>query len=282
VSAEALPAPLPLLRPDWPGCADSGPVGAAFSTRLGGVSAAPFNGLNLRPAGLVGMGETVADAPEAIAENQRRYAQALGATPVWLQQVHGTAVVRLTRADGVQAAASAPLPVADAAISTEPGVACTVLVADCLPVLFSGRNGRVVGAAHAGWRGLAAGVLERTVAAMTEAGGCAPQELRAWLGPCIGPTAFEVGEDVLKAFGVSPASADPARFSLQRHTGASGSPPKWFANLPQLARDRLRGAGLTEVGGGGLCTFGDASRFFSFRRDGGATGRLAASVWLRG
>ncbi|NRF68946.1 peptidoglycan editing factor PgeF [Aquincola sp. S2] len=243
-----------------------------MSTRLGGVSAAPFDTLNLRPPGLRG---DAVDAPEAVAENQRRFAAALGATPVWLDQVHGADVVRLTRAD---LQPGRPHPRADAAISTEPGIGCAVLVADCLPVLLCDRAGRAVGAAHAGWRGLAGGVVEHTLAALCEAAGCAPDEVIAWLGACIGPRQFEVGADVLEAFGADSASPDPVRFVYRpRPDGA----PRWLANLPQLARDRLAAAGVKAISGGAWCTVEQPSRFFSFRRE-RVTGRQAAAIALRG
>lgn len=253
-----------LLLPEWPAPAG---VGAAMSTRRGGVSAPPFDSLNLRPPGLRG---DAVDAPEAVLENQRRFAEALGATPVYLDQVHGSDVVLLDRADTT-------LPRADASVSTVPGIACTVLVADCLPVLLCSDDGRAVGAAHAGWRGLAGGVLENTVAAVCRAAGCGPERLLAWLGPCIGPRNFEVGADVLRAFGADPAAPDPQRFVPRAR--ADGS-PRWLADLPQLARDRLQAAGVQRVSGGAWCTVDDASRFFSFRRD-GRTGRLAAAIWRR-
>lgn len=249
-----------LIRPDWPAPAI---VTALMSTRQGGVSQPPFDSLNLRPAGLRG---DATDDPDAIAENQRRFADALGATPVWLEQVHGTAVVRLT-------AGVSGHPRADAAVSTEPGLACAVLVADCLPVLFCDRAGRGVAAAHAGWRGLAGGVLEATVAALCQATGANPADLLAWCGPCIGPRQFEVGEDVLQAF-----DGPSARFVPRRRPDGD---LRWLADLPGLAADRLLRAGVGAVSGDGGCTVEDASRFFSFRRD-RVTGRLAAAVALRG
>jgi YfiH family protein len=269
MQAEAATAGLPdALRPDWPAPAS---VSALMSTRRGGVSRAPFDSLNLRPAALPG---DAIDDPDSVAENQRRFAAALGAEPVWLNQVHGAEVVRLS---GEDLAPRHGFHRADASFTTESGVGCAVLVADCLPVLLCSRDGRVVGAAHAGWRGLGAGVLERTVAAMGDAVGCAPDQLMAWLGPCIGPRQFEVGADVLAAFGAEAATPDPTRFVARpRPDGA----PRWLADLPRLALDRLRTAGVTEVSGGTWCTVEDASRFFSFRRD-GATGRLAAGIALR-
>jgi YfiH family protein len=257
-----MPAELPLLHPDWQLPAG---VAAAMSTRLGGISAAPFSSLNLRPPGLRG---DAVDAADAVNENQRRFAAALGATPVYLDQVHGADVVLLNHAD-------TSLPRADASVTTVPGLACTVLVADCLPVLLCSDDGRAVAAAHAGWRGLAAGVLDNTVAALCAAAACEPAQLQAWLGPCIGPRAFEVGVDVLRAFGANPASPDPLRFMPRARPDGSA---RWLANLPQLARDRLARVGVQRVSGGDLCTVEDGSRFFSFRRD-GRTGRLAAAIW---
>ena len=246
------------LIPDW---RVDERVGALMSTRAGGVSDAPFASLNF--------GRSAGDDRAAVDENRRRFATALGATPVWLSQVHGTRVLRLPAAVG-----GGPLE-ADAAITTAPGIACTVMVADCLPVLFAAPGGRGVGAAHAGWRGLAAGVLEATVAALAEAADCAPSELRAWLGPCIGPRHFEVGTDVVQAF-ASRQSPGPRFAPRQRPDGDM----RWLADLAGLARDRLRAAGLAQISGGGGCTVEDESRFFSFRRD-GVTGRMAAAVWLR-
>jgi hypothetical protein len=263
------PRPLPdAIRPDWP--APPG-VRALMSTRQGGVSAAPFDGLNLRPPAL---GGSVVDQPLAVGENQRRFALALGAPPVWLRQVHGAVVRRLGQVD---LAHGAEMPTADASITTEPGVGCVVLVADCLPVLFCSRGGEVVGAAHAGWRGLAAGVLEATVAAMAQAGGVRPSDLMAWLGPCIGPQAFEVGADVLQAFG---QAAAPMHSRFFRHAPRPDGSPRWRADLAGLARQRLLALGLSELSGGGWCTVQDASRFFSYRRS-PVTGRLAAGIARR-
>ena len=243
------------LAPDW----QLPQAGALMTTRAGGVSAAPFDSLNLRD----GLG----DDPLAVAHNRRVLMQALnGAVPVYLNQVHGSTVVRLTAAD---AQPDAPLHDADASITTEPGIACSAQVADCLPVLFAAPQGRAVGAAHAGWRGLAAGVLEATLHAVCEAAACEPREVRVWLGACIGPAQFEVGPDVLQAFDAAP---DSPRF--EPHV-----PGKWLADLPGLARDRLQAAGLTDITGGAWCTVSEPSRFFSFRRD-RVTGRMAAFVWI--
>jgi YfiH family protein len=163
---------------------------------------------------------------------------------------------------------------ADASVCAEPGIACTVQVADCLPVLFAAPNGRGVAAAHAGWRGLAGGVLEAALQTLCEAAVCAPGEVEVWIGPGIGPREFEVGADVLQAFGAAPEAADPARFVPR-----PGRPDKWLADLPLLARDRLQAAGVEAISGGRWCTVSEPSRFFSFRRD-GRTGRMAAAVWI--
>jgi polyphenol oxidase len=262
------PALTDAIRPAW---AAPATVRALMSTRRGGVSRPPFDGLNLRPPALGG--DAVDDA-SAVHENQRRFAQALGATPVWLNQVHGCAVAVLGPG---RPAPDAALPVADASITTQPGVACTVLVADCLPVLLCSRQGTVVGAAHAGWRGLAEGVLEATVAAMCRAAAVGPQDLLAWLGPCIGPSAFEVGAEVLQTFGQPPLAADLPHF---RHAPRPDGSPRWRADLAGLAQARLEALGLAQVTGGDWCTVADASRFFSFRRD-RITGRMAAGIALR-
>ena len=265
------------LHPSWPAPAG---IHALMSTRQGGTSLPPFDSLNLRPPALGADLMGVADASEAVLANQQRFAAVLGATPVWLHQVHGARVVRLLAA---HLQPDAPLPEADASISTSPGIACTVLVADCLPVLFCTRSGLAVGAAHAGWRGLAAGVLDNTVAALCQAAGCPPDQLLAWLGPCIGPQAFEVGADVLQAFGADPlapaevlSEANPLFCPSLRPDGSA----RWRADLAGLARRRLQALGVGYISGGGWCTVADASRFFSFRRD-GRTGRMAAAIAIR-
>ena len=250
----------PSLRPDWllPDW-DAPGVGAVMTTRAGGFSAAPFDSMNVRAE--------VGDDPTAVARNQGLLAAAMAATPVYLNQVHGARVVRLTEADARPGAA---LHEADACVSTLPGIACTAQVADCLPVLFAAPG--AVAAAHAGWRGLAGGVLEAALVALCEAARCEPAQVRAWLGACIGPARFEVGSDVLRAFGAGEHASDPARFLPH-------APGKWLANLPRLARDRLERQGVHAISGGQWCTVEDASRFFSFRRD-RVTGRMVAAVWL--
>ena len=261
------PPPFDWLVPDWaaPG------VGALMTTRSGGVSAAPFDSFNLR--------SQTGDLPAAVAENQARLARIVGAVPVYLNQVHGARVVRLGRADG---APGAPVHDADASVTTLTGIACAVQVADCLPVLFAVPGGRAVGAAHAGWRGLAGGVIEATLHAVCEAAACEPSQVQAWLGACIGPTRFEVGADVFERFAAPVPQAAP-----EAGPGAPAGPPrfvphdpdKWLADLAGLAQDRLRAAGVRSIHGGRWCTVTEASRFFSFRRD-RVTGRMAALVWI--
>ena len=256
---------LPLLRPDWP--APPG-VQAAMSTRDGGVSTAPWQSLNL--------GVAVGDSASAVAENRARFAAALGARPHWLRQVHGACVRKLGAAHPARPEDPAEDP-ADAAWTDEPGVACTVQVADCLPVLFAARDGRAVAAAHVGWRGLAAGVLEATLQALHQGAGVAPADVVAWLGPCIGPRQFEVGADVLGAF------AEPVDASCFVPRNRADGSVRWLADLQQLAQRRLMSAGVGSVSVLPLCTVEEDSRFFSFRRGGvtGATGRMAAAVFLR-
>ncbi len=252
-----LPTPSDWLVPDWSATG----VGALMTTRSGGVSAAPFDSFNLRLH--------TGDAPAAVAENQARLARIAGAVPVYLNQVHGARVVRLGRAD---AALAAPVHDADASITTFPGIACAVQVADCLPVLFAAPHGRAVGAAHAGWRGLAGGVIEATLQAVCEAAACEPSQVQVWLGAGIGPTRFEVGDDVFERFALLVPQTAPPRFTPH-------GPGKWLADLVGLAQDRLHAAGVRAIHGGRWCTVSDPSRFFSFRRD-RVTGRMAALVWV--
>lgn len=248
---------------DW-----SLPVGvhAVCTTRVGGVSKAPFDGLNL--------GDHVRDDSQAVSQNRALLqAQLGGARPVFLTQVHGVDVAQVNAAtpDGTTA---------DACITQEPQVACTIMVADCLPLMFTDDAGRVVAAAHAGWRGLAAGVLERTVHAVCEQAGAAPTQVRVWLGPCIGPDAFEVGDDVRQAFTALDApQADKAAGYFKPHPSHSH---KWLADLAGLARLRLAALGVTSVAGNDSspewCTVSQRSRLFSYRRD-GVTGRFAVCIW---
>ena len=242
--------PEDLMMPEWPAPAT---VRAASTTRRGGVGLPPYDSLNL--AGHVG------DDPACVAANRRRLAAAVGfpAEPAWLEQVHGNIVV---------AAETVAVPVAaDAAWTREPGRPCVVMTADCLPVLLCDRAGTVVAAAHAGWRGLAGGVIAATVARI----GVPPTELLAWLGPAIGPDAFEVGEDVRAVF--LALDADAAACFRPSPAG------RWLADIYELARRQLRGLGISAVYGGGFCTFSEPERFFSYRRE-QRTGRMASLIWL--
>lgn len=236
------------IVPDWPAPAR---VKAFVTTRSGGVSRAPFASLNFA--------DHVGDRVEDVVANRALLSDYLPAAPVWLRQVHGTHVVAAERAEsGVEA---------DAAHTATPGVVCAILTADCLPVLICDRNGSHVAAVHAGWRGLSQSVIERAIVAMR-----VPRpELMVFLGPAIGPTRYEVGDDVRDVFVNDDESALTAFLPT-----ANG---KWFANLYELAQLRLRRLGIDDIYGGDCCTFDDAERFFSFRRD-GQTGRMAALIWL--
>lgn len=239
-----------LIIPDWPAPAN---VRACSTTRIGGVSLAPWDSLNL--------GAHVGDEQCAVQANRERLVEMadLPAMPVWLEQVHGIDVLRL---DG-----RTPQSLrADAAWSDRPGVVCAAMTADCLPVLFCSQDGKQVAAAHAGWRGLCAGVLEATLANFS----CPASEIHAWLGPAIGPAAFEVGSEVRHAFVTRHADADAA-FTPQGD--------KFTADIWLLARQRLEMQGIGSISGGGLCTVSQNAQFFSFRRD-GVTGRLASLIWL--
>ncbi|MBJ2262607.1 peptidoglycan editing factor PgeF [Pseudomonas sp. WS 5411] len=235
------------LIPDWPAPAG---VKACVTTRTGGVSLAPFDSLNL--------GDHVEDSPEAVLENRRRLTAAFAIQPAWLRQVHGVVVVE---------ADPGRIAEADGSWTGTPGIACTAMTADCLPALFCNKSGTRVAAAHAGWRGLAAGVLEAAADSLD----AAPADVLVWLGPAIGPKAFEVGPEVREAF-------------MQQHPQTaqafvpSHNPGKFLADIYQLARLRLAARGITAVYGGGLCTVTDP-RFFSYRRS-PRTGRFASLIWL--
>lgn len=235
------------IVPDWPAPAR---VHALQTTRGGGFSLPPYDTLNL--------GMHVGDDALTVAANRNLLGDLLPSEPLWLTQVHGTQVVDAETA-GCQ-------PVGDACVSRRAGAVCAVMTADCLPVLMCDEAGTVVGAAHAGWRGLAAGVLEATVRAMGEA----PQRLLAWLGPAIGPQAFEVGGEVRAAF----IDAHP-----QAGDAFVAHGDKYLADLYRLARLRLTALGVTRIHGGDFCTYRDAGRFYSYRRD-GRTGRMATLIWM--
>jgi YfiH family protein len=251
--ATMTPSSRDFIVPDWPA---PPAVRSLLTCRSGGVSRAPYASLNL--------GLHVGDEPSAVAANRALLAAALAGTgdPVWLEQVHGVRVIDASACSTDDAPAQA-----DASFSRRPGVTCAVMTADCLPVLFCDAAGSVVAAAHAGWRGLLAGVLEATIDAM----GVPAATLLAYLGPAIGPQSFVVGDEVRAAF----AAADPA-------SAAAFSPlpgGKWLADIYRLARLRLAARGVDRVFGGGFCTVSEAQRFFSFRRD-GQTGRMASLIWI--
>jgi YfiH family protein len=254
---------LRVLVPNWPA---SPQIRAFCTTRAGGISKAPFDSLNL--------GRYVNDEPLAVSENRARVRALLPAEPVWLKQVHGT---RVWDAD---LAPTEEVIEADAAVTTKINTVLTVMAADCLPVLIRGPEGEVIGAAHAGWRGLLGGVLENTVDTMQVKTGLNDTgQYRAWLGPAIGPKAFEVGEEVRSAFdayGEEHGLPVPAEAFI----AVDGKPGKYWANLYQLARQRLQSKGINQFYGGEFCTVRDQADFFSHRRD-GLSGRFAAFIWRR-
>ena len=237
-----------LIIPDWPAPMN---VRALQTTRTGGVSSAPYDSLNL--------GDHVGDAPLAVERNRILLNKLLPSEPVWLNQVHGTVVS--------DADTASCLPQADACVARHRASVCVVMTADCLPILLCDTQGTVVGAAHAGWKGLAAGVIEATVKSMD----VAPENIMAWLGPAISQDAFEVGEEVREAF-----------IAIQPHSALAfipGRKGRWFADLCTLARLRLNAFGITRIHGGGSCTYREYERYFSYRRD-GATGRMGTFIWL--
>lgn len=240
-----------LLSPQWP---QPESVRSCSTTRLGGVSQPPYASMNL--------GTHVSDSPEHVATNRQRLIELamLPAVPHWLEQVHGTDVARLTQDTDHSVIRG------DAAYTDQPGVVCAVMSADCLPVLFCSSAGDEVAAAHAGWRGLNAGVLENTLAAFR----AKPQEIMVWLGPAIGPRQFEVGGEVKEAFVASDPQAVSAFTPFHN---------KYLADIYQLARLRLQAAGVSQIYGGDRCTVSEPEYFFSYRRD-GITGRLASLIWL--
>lgn len=242
------------IEPEWP--APPG-VRALTTTRIGGVSAAPYGSLNLAAH--------VGDDPAAVTANRRRLSQAVGlpAEPVWLEQVHGCDVCVI--AEDTPAGNFSQR--ADAAVAHRPGVVCAVLTADCLPVLLCDDAGEAVAAVHAGWRGLRDGVIEAAAARLDRPA----DRLLAWLGPAIGPTAFEVGDEVRQAF-----CTESTRSEASFRPSING---RWLADLYGLATERLEALGIERVSGGGFCTMSDPARFFSYRRD-GVTGRMATLIWI--
>lgn len=253
-----MPDPLDFLGADWPAPST---VHALTTTRANGVSEGPWRSLNLA--------DHVGDDPGAVRRNRiaLQRALALPAAPQWLQQVHGCAVA--------EAGTDGNVPTADACYTDRPGVVCAVLTADCLPVTLSDRAGREVAAVHCGWRGLAGGVLRATVARFR-----APAtELIAWMGPAIGPDAFEVGGEVRAAFLAAARSASQRDAVAAAFVPSPRAPGKLLADLYALARAECAALGVASVHGGGLCTVADAARFYSYRRD-GVTGRMATLVWI--
>lgn len=250
--------PESFLVPDW-----SAPAGvrALVTTRCGGGSKPPYAGFNLAMH--------VGDDPAAVAANRALLRQHLPVEPCWLEQVHGIDVVKVeVEASERDGGGHAAPPCADASVARTAGAVCAVMTADCLPVLFCDDEGGVVAAAHAGWRGLVAGVLEATLSTMA----VPPERVMAWLGPAIGPSVFEVGDEVRAAFLASDPGAQAAFVARE----AKG---KWLADIFMLARRRLARAGVGRVFGGGLCTVSESGRFYSYRRD-GATGRFVSLVWF--
>jgi YfiH family protein len=249
-----------VIIPHWPDLPAT--IGALATTRVGGVSGAPYD--DGQGGGGLNLGLHVGDDPALVLQNRARVEAALPGQPAWLAQVHGIAVV-----DAAKVGANAP--VADASFATQAGAVCAIMTADCLPVLFADMAGKVVGGAHAGWRGLASGVLGETIRAMREAGA---GEITAWLGPAIGPAAFEVGEDVRSVFlGAVPG----AQAAFVAYPGRAG---KYLADMNALAKLMLAVDSVTRVWGGEHCTVTEADRFYSYRRD-GVTGRQASLVWLK-
>lgn len=240
-------ASLPVIKPDWPAPAN---VKALQTTRLGGVSTGVYASLNL--------GSHVKDHAQYVATNRQRLSPLLPSEPVWLNQVHGVRVIDAASASGLESA--------DASFSNRQQVVCVTMTADCLPVLLCDTTGRVVAAVHAGWRSLCDGVIEAAVQAML----VEPSTLLAWLGPAIGPQAFEVGGEVRAQFITQDAQAEHA---FAPHGD------KWLGDLYAIARQRLQRLGVTQVYGGGRCTYSEPDLFFSFRRD-GDTGRMASLIWM--
>ena len=248
------------IKPSWPA---SNHVNSLISTRLGGVSQAPYDFLNL--------GDHVGDSPESVARNRDLLRSHLPSDPIWLHQIHSTIV---STPDQRMNMTGQPI-VADAIVTIAPNEVLTIMTADCLPVLFAANDGSIIGAAHAGWKGLCAGILENTVSAILS---CRPHlkssDLYAYMGPAIGPKSYEVGEDVYSAFQASSISIEKGDF--QAIPDRKG---KYLANLYSIATNRLKVLGLKHIDGGQMCTFSDPEHFYSYRRN-GVTGRFASMIWI--
>lgn len=254
-------------------------VVALMTGRQGGVGLSPFDSFNLKPG--------IGDDDQAVLANRQSLLVRVGRPLVRLDQVHGVAVHAVGVASLEDPQGMLPQAVADACVTDRPGRVCEIQVADCLPVLMADRQGRAVAAAHAGWRGLAGGVVEAALERLCALAGTGPEGVEAWLGPCIGPAAFEVGGEVLAAFGEVGAAPLERGSSTNARFRPVGRDPsgrdKWWADLPGLARDRLRAAGVTAVGGNdgavSWCTHTNAAHYFSYRRS-PRTGRMSALIWL--
>jgi YfiH family protein len=248
-----------LIIPDWEGMPAN--IGALSTTRRGGFSLAPYD--DGAGAGGLNLGLHVQDDRQAVIQNRQLLNTILPAEPAWLTQVHGVTVV--------DAGSAVNAPEADASIATAPGIVCAIQTADCLPVLFCDVAGKVVGAAHAGWRGLLHGVLQNTLTQMRNAGA---GEIIAWLGPAIGSQCFEVGAEVMQAFTGQDQDTQPAFKAVEN------SPGKYLADIYQLARYALSRSGVSKIYGGGFCTMTDCNTFYSYRRD-KMTGRMASLIWIK-
>lgn len=243
-----------VIKPQWPAPSK---IKSFVTTRSGGLSAAPYHSLNL--------GDHVGDDPGVVLTNRILLRSCLPAEPHWLKQIHGTSV----------STPKEPLEAADAIVTNEYDSVLAIMTADCLPVLFTNTAGTVVGAAHAGWRGLCSGVLENTVSKLQNLEpNLKPSDILVWLGPAIGPGAFEVGQDVLDAFAESNTPSSNNAF-----TPIANKPGKYLADIYLLARARLAAIGIGNVYGGEFCTVSQADQFFSYRRD-GVTGRFASLIWI--
>jgi polyphenol oxidase len=249
-----------VIKPDWPVASI---VHSFVTTREGGISIAPYSSFNL--------GDHVGDDPETVGANRQLLRALLPANPIWLKQVHGTVV----STPAMRSLTSVNVLEADAAITNQANEVLVVMTADCLPIFFSHQDGGLVGLAHAGWRGLCNGVIENTVTELLQLmPQSSPAELSVWMGPAIGPEAFEVGEDVYAAFVDAGSTVPPGAFKP-----ITGRPGKYFANLYVLAQARLSALGVKQICGGNFCTFTDRKRFFSHRRD-GISGRFASLIWF--
>jgi len=247
-----------VIQPTWPA---PNHVHSLLTTRQGGISNAPYESLNL--------GEHVGDQPSRVLANRQILKKYLPAEPIWLKQIHSNKVSTPNTRVSISTLE------ADAAVTNVPNEVLAIMTADCLPVLFSNLDGSVIGAAHAGWRGLCDGILENTVSEMLKLSHhSVAADLLAWMGPAIGPTAFEVGEDVLERFQKTGLHEIQTCFLPIANT-----PGKYLADIYQLARDRLKAAGIKSISGGDFCTVNDGERFFSYRRD-GVTGRFASLIWI--